>query len=376
MARCDCAGGRCSCGITPGDGITITGSGEAANPFVITAVRQPITGQLAVADTATLDLTLVGNGDENEPYTISGNVVAEPPSTITGLIDAGENVTITGSGTTADPYIIAADDPESIAGLIEAGTNITFTGTGTAADPFVVAVSGTITPDSITGLIEAGTNVTFTGTGTTADPYVVATSTDIVPTAITGLIEPGTNITILGSGTTADPYVIAGTTADTVITGLMEAGTNVQLTGTGTDADPYVVASVQALNDLTDVIILSTPADGQVLQYNSGSSLWSASSPDWVPTDPEARGQYLLSASTTWDPPSIAVGAQTSIDLTVTGVALAELWVFQVTTTSGLGGLHARAAVTSANTVTIFLSNMTANAVNIGSATFRVYGWR
>lgn len=406
MARCDCAGGRCSCGITPGEGITITGSGEASNPFVITADRQSITGQLAVTDTATLDLTLIGEGTENEPYTISGNVIAEPPSTITGLIDAGTNVTITGAGTIADPYIISADDPESIAGFIEAGTNITFTGTGTVADPYIVSLdaitglieagtnvtftgTGTtadpyvvsqtadIVPDAITGLIEAGTDITFTGTGTTADPYIVALTPGTVSDAITGLIEPGDNITVLGTGTTADPYIIAGTSEDTVITGLMQAGTNVQLTGTGTAADPYVVASVQALNDLTDVVILSTPTDGQVLQYSTGASAWGRQTPTWVPQNHTLRGQYLLSASVVWDPASIAVGAQASTFLTVTGVSLSNPgWVFDVKCSINRQGLHMWADVTATNVVTIYASNTTAAAVNLGSATFTVYGWQ
>jgi len=79
MARCDCAGGRCSCGVVAGDGIEVTGSGETTNPYVVTAVGLPLTGQLTVADTPSLNLTLIGEGTVNEPYTISGVVEGQTP---------------------------------------------------------------------------------------------------------------------------------------------------------------------------------------------------------------------------------------------------------------------------------------------------------
>jgi hypothetical protein len=115
MARCDCAGGRCSCGVVGGDGIEITGSGEATNPYVISAVGQPLTGQLTVEDTATLNLTLTGDGVLNEPYTISGEVLSAPASTIAGQIEVADtatlNLTLSGGGVLDEPYIIYGDVP-------------------------------------------------------------------------------------------------------------------------------------------------------------------------------------------------------------------------------------------------------------------------
>lgn len=69
-------------------------------------------------------------------------------------VDAGSNVTVTGSGTTADPYVIAAtgsaaDGSET---KVNAGANITVTGSGTVADPYVIAGSaggGSFSRDSL-----------------------------------------------------------------------------------------------------------------------------------------------------------------------------------------------------------------------------------
>jgi hypothetical protein len=50
--------------------------------------------------------------------------------------------------------------------------------------------------------------------------------------------------------------------------------------------------------------------------------------------------------------------------------------VFDATAEVDLLGVHAWAAVTAADTVTIYLSNMTGANVNVASGVFRVYGWR
>lgn len=64
MARCGCSGGACSCVIVSGDGVVVTGTGSAGDPYVVTAVP----------------------------------LVFEP----------GDGITITGTGTLGDPYVISA----------------------------------------------------------------------------------------------------------------------------------------------------------------------------------------------------------------------------------------------------------------------------
>lgn len=336
---------------------------------MISAVGQPIAGKLTVSDTTTLDLTRTGEGTENEPYDISGVV------SIGALLSAGENITLTGAGSQNDPFIVSADEADEITGLIEAGLNVTITGTGTTADPYVIAATDGGPATSIAGLIEAGVNVTLTGAGTTADPYVIAVSSEITPTAITGLIQAGTRVTITGTGTTADPYVIAA--AAPTATGLISAGNDVEIAGTGTTADPYVISAVLGTYNLVDVFGTGTATDDEVLTFDTNvmGGRWVPREPSWLPSNPEVRSQYLIAGATVWDPPSIPVGGQVSTTITVACVALSENWVFNVAT-GQLSGAHAWAAVTNTNVVTLYLSNMTTNAINLASRTWNVYGWR
>lgn len=368
MARCDCAGGRCSCAVIAGPGVEITGSGEASNPYQISAIGQDITGKLTVSDTATLELSRQGEGTTNEPYNINGVVKISP------LIAAGANITLTGNGTMDEPYIIVGDETDEITGLIQQGLNVTITGTGTTADPYVINAADGGTATSIEGLIQAGANVTLTGGGTTASPYVIAVSTDVTPTAITGLIGGGSRVTITGDGTTASPYLINTSS----IAGQVTAGTNVQRTGTGTTANPYVFSSVQGTYNLEDVFGTGTATDGQVLMFDTDvqGGRWVPRQADWMGIDPTARAQYYMNAQVNWDPPSIAHGSQVSTTVTVPGVQVSAFWIFHVACGSAMGGVQAWANVTAADIVTIYLSNMTGAAVNLGNRTFRVLGWR
>lgn len=368
MARCDCAGGRCSCAVIAGPGVEVTGSGEAANPYQISAIGQDITGKLTVSDTPTLALSRQGEGTTNEPYNINGVVRIGP------LLGAGENITLTGNGTMDQPYIIAGDPTDEITGLIQAGLNVTITGVGTTASPYVINAADGGPATSIAGLIQAGANVTITGAGTTASPYVIAVSTDVVPTAITGLIGGGSRVTITGQGTTAEPYLINTSS----IGGQVTAGTNVQRTGNGTTASPYVISSVQSTFNLADVFGTGTATDGQVFTFDTDvqGGRWVPRTPAWVPTDPQQRSQFLLSAEITWDLPNIAQGAQASVDVAVPNVLVSERWVWDVTANLNTSGLFLWAAVVSTGTVRVYASNMTGSALDLGNRIIRVYGWR
>lgn len=91
---CDSAMG-CTCKMSAGQGITITGVGTAGDPFVVSNTR-PQTG---VSDTPSLDLTLTGS-------TISGQARLDP------LLDVADTDTVdlalTGLGTEAIPFILSA----------------------------------------------------------------------------------------------------------------------------------------------------------------------------------------------------------------------------------------------------------------------------
>lgn len=93
-----------------GEGITVSGIGTAANPFVIVAEGQPITGLLQVDDTTTVDLTLRGSGSEQDPYILSAAVKSEIRKGVgspNGVVAApvGTLYTRTDGGTASTLYV-------------------------------------------------------------------------------------------------------------------------------------------------------------------------------------------------------------------------------------------------------------------------------
>jgi hypothetical protein len=301
MAQFGCGGSRCTCLVTAGPGVTVTGNGSSGAPYVVSseaaapvscdevrpclsagpgATYDPATGVIGADPTvveAGPNVTVTGTGTVVDPYVVAADA-ADPT-----VVQAGPNVTVTGTGTSADPYVVAADpvtcddvrpclsagpgvtyDPATgVIGspptVVQAGTNVTVTGAGTSASPYVVSSAG----GSAATVVEAGANVTVTGTGTGADPYVVAadpvTCDDVRPclsagpgvtydpaTGVIGspptVVQAGTNVTVTGAGTTASPYVVSSAGGGGVST-VVTAGPNVTVTGAGTLADPYVVAA-------------------------------------------------------------------------------------------------------------------------------------
>jgi len=77
-----------------------------------------------------------------------------------------------------------------------------------------------------------------------------------------------------------------------------------------------------------------------------------------------------LAGSATWDPPSLASGAQQTTTVTVTGAALGDY--VECSFSLDLAGTTLRAYVSAANTVTVVHRNDTGGAVDLGSGTLRV----
>lgn len=94
-------------------------------------------------------ITVTGSGTSASPYVINTTITQADGSET--AVSAGSNVTVTGSGTSGDPYIIsstgggAGDGSET---KVTAGTAVTVSGTGTIADPYVINSTATGGGDS------------------------------------------------------------------------------------------------------------------------------------------------------------------------------------------------------------------------------------
>jgi hypothetical protein len=76
-----------------------------------------------------------------------------------------------------------------------------------------------------------------------------------------------------------------------------------------------------------------------------------------------------LTNTATWDPPSVAAGAQTTTTITVTGAALGD--IVGVGFDKDLQAMQLTGHVSSADTVTVVLRNGTAGAIDLASGTLR-----
>ena len=81
--------------------------------------------------------------------------------------------------------------------------------------------------------------------------------------------------------------------------------------------------------------------------------------------------RVLLSGSAVYDPPPISAAAGVTATVTVTGAALGDM-VTGVSLSLDLKGLSVSGAVSAVDTVTVFLFNGMAAAIDLTSGTLRV----
>jgi hypothetical protein len=141
MARCGCGNGAggCSCLVTGGAGIRVSGTGTESNPYLVESIGSGITGALTVTDTPTLNLTMGGSGTVADPYQLSGvaTLSMEGLSDIKpGAVPASGQVPVF-NGTTWE----FAVPPTTPPGAVNVGTGLA--GDGAAATPIRARTSGT-----------------------------------------------------------------------------------------------------------------------------------------------------------------------------------------------------------------------------------------
>ena len=153
MARCGCSGTSCSCVVTGAGGISVTGSGSEANPYVVTGG-----GALQVVDGASVDLTLTGDGTSGSPFILT----AEATVAVGDLTDMDETGKSTGKviavNAASDGYeLITA--PTATPGAIS--TTGALDGDGSGGAPLALLLDG----GADSGLTQSGTGLKVIGSG-------------------------------------------------------------------------------------------------------------------------------------------------------------------------------------------------------------------
>ncbi|MFD5570480.1 hypothetical protein [Streptomyces cadmiisoli] len=237
------------------DGGLYSAGGGGGAPSVVTA-----------GDTPTADTTVTGTGAAGDPYVVSTDVILDPtpPGGGSNLLQEGpdglyvECADVRQCFTAGDGASYDAGTGEFSARLsADAGNTVEFGSDG-----------GLYTPAATTALEAADTptvDVTVTGTGTTGDPYQVAAAVILDPAPPgggTNLINEGPDGLFLECAQVRT-CLVAGTgiTYDSATGEISAAGTALQagdtntvdttVGGTGTAGDPYVVEA--------DVIVAPEP---------------------------------------------------------------------------------------------------------------------
>lgn len=82
MPKCNCAGSSCGCSVTSGAGINVSGTGTAADPFIVTAdiTSLPIADSIAVSNSTSIEFGKKGTGAIGDPVIVTGQVVVRSPN--------------------------------------------------------------------------------------------------------------------------------------------------------------------------------------------------------------------------------------------------------------------------------------------------------
>lgn len=85
MSRCGCVSTGCACLLQAGANVTVTGTGSALDPYIISSSGGG-GAVVQVADSASIDFSISGDGSGGNPYIITGSVIAEAIQDIVGAM--------------------------------------------------------------------------------------------------------------------------------------------------------------------------------------------------------------------------------------------------------------------------------------------------
>lgn len=164
MSRCGCAGSSCSCVIQGSGGVSVLGSGTIASPYVISTDLN-----LAVIDTATVQMALSGSGSPADPYLLA----ATAGVSLDELEDVNASNMTTGYvlARQADGSFALVPPSTAAVGAITAGNGIT--GDGSSGSPLAVKLA----PSSGLVLDGTGLKVASAGGWSAYTPQLHSTST-------------------------------------------------------------------------------------------------------------------------------------------------------------------------------------------------------
>lgn len=139
--NCNCAGASCGCAVTGGPGVRVSGTGSAADPYVvgINASELDIAATIATATSGSVELSRAGSGSVGDPVTLVADVVVRSPNgTRWGLaVDNAGNLST-----------VAAAAPRRNVGLpgtiVTAGTDVVYwdgTSWGDRTAPHAIYIS-------------------------------------------------------------------------------------------------------------------------------------------------------------------------------------------------------------------------------------------
>jgi hypothetical protein len=146
MSKGCCGGGTSPTRIIAGNGARVTGAGSLSAPYTIALDLPDLAQSVTVRDSGTVNMTLNGSGNPEDPFIISGDVQG---LSLTDLADVDDP-----QGPTQGDVMLYVIDPATGRGSWQfspppatpAGATNTargITGNGTTAAPLALAVSGT-----------------------------------------------------------------------------------------------------------------------------------------------------------------------------------------------------------------------------------------
>lgn len=72
MARCRCAGDICTCGVTAGPGVVVDGSGGFNDPYVVSVDPSALIHFVAGPD---VNFTITGSGTAEDPLLVTADII-------------------------------------------------------------------------------------------------------------------------------------------------------------------------------------------------------------------------------------------------------------------------------------------------------------